>query len=197
MDWNIPLIHENQRYSKTDLSFSLGEATAIAVGSVPVIGAATLGLYCLIWGIDSLLAATSYFRQLQILLPIILISIAAHEGLHWTGYVGFARLSRKKVRIGFNLGSLAAYVHSDYPVSIAAYRGLVALPGVVLGVIPAVVGIGWEAGWITLYGFLMLIGASGDLAILWRIHRVARNSLVVDHPYRAGCWVLANREEDF
>jgi hypothetical protein len=190
------LIPEDHRYSKTDVSFSLGQATVIAVGITPIMGVVVLGLYSLIWGIDSLLAATLYFRHLQILLPIIFISIVVHEGLHWMGYVGFAHLSWKKVRLGFNLRSLAAYVHSDSPISISAYRRLVALPGVILGVIPVFVEIAWEVGLMTLYGFLMLIGASGDLAILWKIRRVSPRSLVIDHPYRAGCWVLGERRDE-
>jgi len=191
------MIPEDNMYSKTDVSFSLGQATVIAVGITPVIGVVVLGLYSLIWGMDSLSAARSHFGQLQILLPIIVISVVVHEGLHWMGYVGFAHLPWKTVRLGFRLRPLAAYVHSDSPVSISAYRRLVALPGVVLGVIPVFVGVAWEMGSMTLYGFLMLIGASGDIAILWKIRRVSPESLVMDHPYRAGCWVLSkSRLED-
>lgn len=179
-----------------DESFSLGRATAISVGITPVISIVVLGLYSLIWGVDSLLAATSHFRHLQILLPIIFISIVVHEGLHWMGYVGFAHLPWKTVRFGFNLRSLAAYAHSDSPVGISAYRSLVALPGVILGVIPVFVGIAWEIGVITLYGWLMLIGASGDITILWKVRRVPRGSLVMDHPCRAGCWVLGERNDE-
>jgi hypothetical protein len=190
------LIPEDHRYSKTDVSFSLRHATAIAVGLTPILGVVVLGPYCLIWGMDSLLAATLYFRQLQILLPVVFISIVVHEGLHWMGYVAFAHLPWETVRLGFNPRSLAAYAHSDSPVSISAYRRLVALPGVILGVIPAFVGIAWEGGLITLYGFLMLIGACGDLAILWKIRRVSPDSLVMDPPTRAGCWVLAARRDE-
>jgi hypothetical protein len=111
------------------------------------------------------------------------------------GYVGFAHLSWKTVRLGFNFRSLAAYVHSDSPVGISAYRRLVALPGIILGVIPIFIGIACEVGLITLYGFFMLIAASGDLAILWKIRRVSPDSLVIDHPYRAGCWVFVRRRD--
>jgi len=190
------LISEDSRYSKADASFSLGQATVIAIAITPVIGVVVLGLYSLIWGMDSLLAARSHFWHWQILLPIIFISVLVHEGLHWMGYVGFARLPWKTVRLGFSLRSVAAYVHSDSPVSISAYRRLVALPGVVLGVIPVFVGVAWEIGSMTLYGFLMLIGATGDIAILWKVRRVSSESLVMDHPYRAGCWVLDERRDE-
>jgi hypothetical protein len=194
-DWSTVLIFEDYTYSKTDASFSLGQATAIAVGWTPIFAFVVLGLYCLIWGVNSLLAATSYFRHWEIFLHVILGSIGVHEGLHWIGYVGFGRISWKTVRFGFTVRAFAAYVHSDSPVSISAYRGLVAMPGVVLGLIPVCVGVAWGIGWITLYGFLMLISAIGDFAILWRIRRVSPDSLVIDHPSRAGCWVLGERTD--
>jgi len=189
------LTSEDHIYLKRDESFSLGRATAIAVGLTPIFALVVLGLYCLMWGVRSLLAAASYFRHWEILLPVILASVAVHEGLHWIGYVGFGRVSWKTVRFGFTLRSFAAYIHSDSPVSISAYRVLVAMPGVVLGLIPVCVGIAWGIGWITLYGFLMLISAIGDFAILWRIRRVSSDSRVMDHPTRAGCWVLTERTD--
>ena len=196
IDRNILLPVVDNRYSKTDVSFSLSQATLIAAGITPVIGVVVFGLYSVMWGMDSLLAARSHFWAWQILLPIIAISVVVHEGLHCIGYVGFAHIPWKTVRFGFSVRSLAAYVHSDSPMSISAYRRLIALPGVILGVLPVFVGVAWEIGSMTLYGFLMLIGASGDLAILWKIRRVSPESLVIDHPFRAGCWVLCDRREE-
>ena len=189
------LIPEDPTYSKTDASFSLGQATAIAIGLTPIFTVVVLGLYCLMWGVHSLLGTASFFRHLEIVLPVILVSVVVHEGLHWLGYVGFGHVPWKTVTFGFNLRSLSAYVHADSPVSISAYRYLVAMPGVVMGVIPVCVGIAWEMGWMTLYGFLMLISAIGDFTILWKIRHVSPGSLAMDHPTRAGCWVLKDRKD--
>lgn len=189
------MISDDLKYSKVDASISLGQATVIAIILTPIIGIVVLGLYCLIWGFKSLLVSTVYFNYLYFSLPIILISIVAHEGLHWIGYVGFGHIPWKTVRIGFNVRAFAAFIHSDSPVSISLYRQLVVMPGIILGVIPVCVGIGWEIGWITLYGFLMLISSIGDFAILWKIRYVKPDSLVIDHPDRAGCWVLVNRTD--
>jgi hypothetical protein len=186
---------DNEKHSWTDVSFSLSQATVIAIVATPIMGVVVLGLYALVWGMDSLLSGTLYFRHLSIVLSVIFASIMVHEGLHWGGYVGFGHLPWGAIRIGFSLRSLAAYVHSDAEVNISAYRRLVALPGVVLGVLPVFAGIVWGAAWMAVYGLLMLIGASGDGAILWKIRSVAPGSLVVDHPSRAGCLVLKERRE--
>jgi hypothetical protein len=190
-----PLLSDEERYTRTDESFSLGRATVLALGITPVMGVAILGLYCLIWGTDSLLTGTMYFRYVYIVLPVMLLSVLVHEGLHWLGYVAFARLPWKSVRLGFNLRSLSAYVHAEAPVKISAYKGLIALPGIILGMLPAFAGITLGYGMLTLYGFIMLAGASGDLVILWKIRHVSPGSFVADHPTRAGCWVLTEKKE--
>jgi hypothetical protein len=174
-----------------DASFSIGQAVVIAAGMTPVIGIIVLGTYSLVWGVGSLLGSTLYFRQLHILIPTLAISIVAHELLHGLGYLVFAGLSWRSIRFGFNLRSLAAYAHADAPVRASAYRLLVGLPAVVLGVVPVCVGIAWEGGILTLYGFFMLISASGDIAVLWKIRRLSPHTLVMDHPSRAGCLVVA------
>ena len=185
-----PSIPENDAFSKVDFSFSLWHATLMAAGLTPLIAVVVLGLHYLIWGPYSLLSAALSFTRLQSLLPAVVVSIVAHEGLHWVGYASFGHLPWRSVRFGFSVRSLAAYVHSDSPVTMSAYRRLTVLPGIVLGVIPSCIGIGWNVGWMTLYGFLMLISAGGDFAILWKIRELSPSALVLDHPSRAGCWVL-------
>ena len=192
----IPSIQEDNAYSKVDFSFSLGRATLIAVGLTLPIAIVVLGVHSLVWGPHSLLSGASSFGRLQILLPIVLVSIVAHEGLHWMGYVWFAHLPWKAVRFGFSVRSLAAYVHADSPVTVSAYRWLTVLPGIVFGVIPSCIGIAWQLGWMTLYGFLMLISAGGDFAILWKIRGLSPTALVMDHPSRAGCWVLIPKGDE-
>jgi len=189
------LMADNNSHSKIDASLSVGRVTAIAIGLTPIIAGVVLGLHCLVWGMHSLLATSSYFSRLQIILPAMAISVVAHEGLHWFGFVKFGHLSWRTVHFGLSVKSMTAYVHCDSPLSASAYGRLVALPGIVLGVVPVCIGIMTGAGWMTLYGFLMLIGASGDFAVLWRIRHVPPDSMVLDHAHRAGCWVLGNRTE--
>lgn len=180
--------------ARDDFSFSVGQAFLIAVALTPCIGAVVLGIHSFMWGASSLQMASANFGRWQVLLPVIVVSIVAHEGLHWIGYVVFGHLPRNTVRIGFSMRSFVAYAHSDLPITAAAYKGLVALPGVVLGLIPSCIGISWGLGWATLYGFLMLVAASGDFAILWKVRNIPSTVLVVDHPHRAGCQAASFQE---
>jgi hypothetical protein len=137
-----------------------------------------------------LVAATTAFRHLEILLPALGVSIVAHEGLHLAGYRIFGGVPAGKAKFGFTLWPLTAYIHADEPVTAAAYRRLVAFPGLLLGALPAIGGLLSGSGGLTIYGFFMLISAGGDFAILWKIRALPSDVLVLDHPHRAGCTVL-------
>jgi hypothetical protein len=118
---------------------------------------------------------------------IYLTSVFVHEGLHAVAMVGLGRIPPRALRFGIDWSSGIAYVHACVPMTARAYRGVLALPAVVLGIVP--VGAGWSggSGWLTLYGFVMLASAVGDLAVLWRIRGLGPGVPVRDHPEQVGC----------
>jgi len=189
-----PAAGEGDAYSRVDLSFSLWKATLIALGLTPLIAAVVLGPHMALWGAASLFSKSSLLGHAKVLLLAVIVSVVVHEGLHAAGYVMFGGLAWRGIRFGFSLRSMAAYVHSDVPVTASAYRKLTLLPAIVLGVIPACIGVGWGWGAMTIYGFLMLISASGDFAIIWSVRSLASDALVIDHPTRAGCWALVPKK---
>ncbi len=174
----------------TDATLSVWTATAIGAGLVPAIALLVVGPYWLLWGTPALLRATSIFAHLEVLLPVLVVSVVIHEALHLAGYRMVGGIAWKEFCWGFKLWPLAAYVYARAPVTASTYRWCVALPGLVLGLVPAFAGIVGGLGWLMLYGFLMLISAGGDFAILWRIRGVPATTLVLDHPHRAGCTLL-------
>ncbi len=190
MTADLPPQSAPEGYREIDQSISPWRATIAGVLLTPVIGAVVFGTFLLVRGTASLLSATAMFRHLGILLPVIGISIVVHEGLHLAGYRLFGKLPAGRVRWGITLWPLTAYIHAAEPVTVRAYRLLVALPGVVLGAVPAVAGIAAGSGELTIYGFFMLISAGGDIAVLWTIRHLPPTALALDHPKRAGCTAL-------
>jgi hypothetical protein len=67
------------------------------------------------------------------------------------------------------------------------YRISVVLPGVGLGILPAIIGVALGLGWLTVLGAVMTGAAGGDLAVLWAIRGVAADATVRDHPSKPGC----------
>ncbi len=174
-----------------DATLAVWTATGIGAALTPLIALVVFGPYWLFWGTSSLVRATAIFAHLEILLPALVISVVAHEALHLLGYRIFGKIRWKDFRWGFKLWPLAAYVYATTAVTSSTYRWCVALPAIVLGAAPTLIGIAGGSGWMLLYGFLMLISAGGDFAILWRIRRIPAIALVLDHPHRAGCTVLS------
>ena len=70
------------------------------------------------------------------------------------------------------------------------YRWAVAMPGLVLGLFPSLVGIATGNGWVLLFGLFFFFAAAGDALILWLLRGVGGNELVEDHPERAVCYVI-------
>jgi hypothetical protein len=76
-----------------------------------------------------------------------------------------------------------------------AYRFGAAVPGVVLGVLPALAGLATGGGALFLFGLLFTLAAGGDALILWLLRDVPAARLVSDHPTRAGCLVHGEAED--
>lgn len=174
-----------------DRSFSIGRANGIAVfGFIPPLVLLAL-LYVAIHGGRSLFDP---LRDASLLVTLVLLlgGIAAHELLHLVAWKLAARPSAGALRLGFQWRTLTPYAHCDEPMSARAYLIGAATPGVVLGLLPVAIGLlaGW-GGWMW-FGLLFTLAAGGDALILWLLRDVPASRMVIDHPSRAGCIVLAD-----
>jgi hypothetical protein len=131
-----------------------------------------------------------YFSPLVFLLSLV-IGIPLHEFLHALAWKMAARLSWSAIRYGFQLKTLTPYAHSRIPMSAAAYRIGAAMPGIVLGIVPYLLGLLTGYGAATVFGLIMLFAAGGDMMILWLLRGVPPDAVVQDHPTDAGCMILA------
>lgn len=145
-----------------------------------------VGAYVFVWDEFSVGIAPIPFLAF---VAIVFLSIVVHELLHGLGYlVGGA--PRESVKIGVQWKILTPYAHCAVPLPASRYRVAVALPGLLLGLIPTVAGIALQSEELTLYGAIMLVGAVGDMLILWLLRSVRGDTLVLDHPTRAGFQIV-------
>ncbi len=117
------------------------------------------------------------------------LSALLHEGIHVIAMFIFARASPSSIRFGFRPRDGILYVHTDRPMSALAYRAVLLLPALVQGVLPIVYGTVAGIAWIVLYGYVMLVSAVGDLAVIQLIQRLDGDDVVRDHPTGIGCLV--------
>ncbi|HXW01713.1 MAG TPA: DUF3267 domain-containing protein, partial [Anaerolineae bacterium] len=122
------------------------------------------------------------------------VGIMVHEWLHAVGFRLAGKVPPDSIRYGFSWKGLAPYAHCHASMKAKAYRFAVMLPGLVLGVLPAIAGLAVGVWWLVVWGALMAISAGGDVAVLLAVRHVPGEALVEDHPTKVGCHVLGTRD---
>ena len=128
------------------------------------------------------------------LLVAIVAGIVVHELLHAISWISLGRKPWSAIRFGIVWKALAPYAHLTEPIEVRAYRWGVAMPGLVLGIAPYLVGLTTGVGQVVLFGLIFTAAAAGDALILWVIRSVEVGESVEDHPSRVGCYVIGSSE---
>lgn len=190
----------SENFSKTDLSISLVQANVYGLlFFFPV--ALLAAVYWLIWGDLSFglvdLAFTSDGASLTTdlgtilaFVMVIVAGIVVHELLHALSWVYLGGKSWNAIKFGVVWKALAPYAHCKEPVEVRRYQWAVAMPGIILGLIPSLIGIATGIGPVMFFALVFTLAASGDALVLWVIRGVEAGKLVEDHPSRAGCYVI-------
>lgn len=175
----------------TDATISFAWANVVALLIVPLAVLLFLLPYWLLGGRFMALP----LRPLTVLL-VLIGGIVVHELLHAVGFVWVGKAPLTAVKFGFSWKGLAPYAHCRQPMRASAYRLSILLPGLMLGILPGILGIIGQSLPLLLWGILMTIAAGGDLAVLLAIRQVPAAAWVRDHPTKAGCQVFNNKESD-
>ncbi|GIV57873.1 MAG: hypothetical protein KatS3mg042_0786 [Rhodothermaceae bacterium] len=117
------------------------------------------------------------------------ISAVLHEALHALAMRVVAGVPWRSIRFGVRWRDGVAYVHTDRPMTVRAYRVVLAVPGLLQGVLPALAGLFYGNGWLLLYGYVMLVSSLGDAVMLRLLAPLDGATLVRDHPTELGCQV--------
>lgn len=194
------MVEELENYAhmhQQDVTMSVLAANLFSL-PLAVVGLVVLLVpFGLIWGASG---AVTAFEQLfsglggLLMLPAIVVGIVVHEALHGVGWTAFGKISWK--HISFGIKSLTPFAHCSVPLSLDAYRWGTALPGLLLGIVPWLLGLAFASGAFWLWGTLFTIAAFGDLMILWLLRSTPADALILDHPSKIGCVVLFPDMED-
>ncbi len=139
-----------------------------------------------VWGSERLFSAFENMRFPFLL--FLALGVVTHELLHGLGFVLTGRVPWRQVQFGVKWG--LAYAHCKVPLSAWVYRVATALPGILLGLLPGLLGLLVGNAWLTVYGAIMSVAALGDVLILWLLRSVPGEARVLDHPSAPGCQVL-------
>ena len=148
--------------------------------------------YRWLWGESSFaLFFDSFFNNLLLFFLVFLLSVIVHELLHAIGFRLAGGVPFNRIKFGFSWAGLAPFAHCQEPLRASAYRISVMLPGLVLGILPGLLGVALQRPLIVIWASFMLVAAGGDAAVLWAIRKVPGTVRVLDHPKKVGGQVLA------
>lgn len=172
------------------LSFAAANAYALAL-IIPIV-VMFLVPYGWVYGTATLGTDLFHFFETPILfLVAVVIGTLAHEAIHALCWSWLDEIPWSKIHFGFKWKLLTPYVHCPEPVEVSNYRWGVAMPGIVLGVVPYLASLALQNGWLLGFGLFFTLAASGDILILWLLRGVRNGIKVQDHPELVGCKVMS------
>jgi hypothetical protein len=148
-------------------------------------------LWLWIWDLGSLTQGLDSVLSLRVGGPLFVVGVLAHELVHGVTWKVVDRLRWKDIRFGVQLKTFTPYASPTVPMRARAYRIGVMMPLIVVGLIPFVVSLIFGYSQLAVFGMMFTFVAGGDLAVLRAMRSVASNACVLDHPERAGCYVVA------
>jgi len=178
---------EEKGYTRRVLTVSIAKANAVGalVALVPAVAFT-------VWFI--LRNGTTAFLDLQmvemLLIGILMFAmIIVHEGIHGLTWAIFSPMHMKQIEFGYIKEMLTPYCYCGAPLKRPAYLTGSLMPCILLGFVPCTVAClcSWTA-WLLL-GFVMILGAAGDLLISLKLVMVKRGKkelLCLDHPSECG-----------
>lgn len=122
-----------------------------------------------------------------------LVGIVVHELIHGLTWSFFTKGGWKSVEFGVIWQYFTPYCTCSEPMKKVPMLLAAIMPTLVLGILPAVVGIIWGQALFLLFGVVMIAGGGGDMLIILNILKyktVAKEVLFMDHPYEIGTFVF-------
>jgi hypothetical protein len=142
--------------------------------------------------LSSLLDDSFFSFLFRMVLPptlFILVSIfgiVIHEAIHALFFSFFLPSKLKGILFGFNKDHGIPFVYIKEPISVLGYRVGAVMPLIILGIIPAALGL--YSGYLSLtaFGALFTVSASGDLLLIARTKGLPVTQKIKDLPDKIG-----------
>ncbi|MFD1145271.1 DUF3267 domain-containing protein [Larkinella insperata] len=152
--------------------------------------------FYLLWSLDFETLKPSTLTEYALLIAGFLVGSVIHELIHGLTAFWYGRLNWSDIRFGVQWKSLTPYCHPIRALPAKTYRVVVAMPLIVLGLIPYAVALLSGSVILLALGVFFTLAASGDLMILWLMRSLADEQRVQDHPSQVGLLVSEARAAD-
>lgn len=167
-----------------EFTMDMGKVNLISLAMVIPIAIVYLLPFILIWDFKTFTIGKDIFMDYFFLL--LLGGIVIHELLHGLTWGYYASNGMKSIKFGIQWKHLAPYCHCTEPLKVKHYKLGGAMPLIVMGIIPAIVGLILGDGAILSFGIFFTWAAGGDIIALFMLRKLDKNTLVSDHPDKMG-----------
>jgi membrane-associated HD superfamily phosphohydrolase len=170
-------------------TISIQKANLLGLLLLPILGCFLIPYYHY-WEFPDVTLFLNAPLNLVVFMAIIMLSVLIHELIHGLCFMLFAKEGQKSVKIGFIWKYLTPYAHCKEPLSKAHYRIALLMPGLILGIIPIVIGLSFGYFFLFILGLFLTLAAGGDLIILILTYSVAVDRKLLDHPSECGFFII-------
>ena len=127
---------------------------------------------------------------------ILVVGMLVHELIHGVVAAIFAKNGFKSISFGAHWKYLMFYCHCSEPLKVGQYNIVLLAPLVILGIIPAIVGIIILNPYWELFGICFITVAIGDIMVAWKLRKENPENTILDHPSEPGYLVYEPEEDD-
>lgn len=179
---------KEQGYQTKELKISALRANVLAIVISAPFWIAALILFIIIHG-------NPFSQDYSVLLFVLamIIGIVIHELIHGLTWAMFTEKGWKSIEFGIVWQYLSPYCTCNEPMKKGPMILAAIMPTIVLGFLPAVLGIITGKWVIMLFAIILIMGGGGDMMIIRNILKYrskGKEVLFLDHPYEIGTFVF-------
>ncbi|MBN1820755.1 MAG: DUF3267 domain-containing protein [Prolixibacteraceae bacterium] len=167
-----------------EFTMGMGKVNLIALIMIVPITALILIPFVLIWDFETFKTGKDLFSNYFLL--FFLGGIIMHELLHGLTWGYFASNGLKSIKFGVKWKFLTPYCHCKEPLKVKHYKIGGAMPLIVMGIIPSIIGLIIGHGGFLSFGIFFTWAAGGDIIALYMLRKLDNNTYISDHPEKMG-----------
>jgi hypothetical protein len=125
-------------------------------------------------------------QEFYILIGKAIVGTIFHELIHGFTWIILSKNGIASIKFGINWKYLTPFCHYKKSIKVRFYRIGVAMPLVVLGILPSSIALITGNSILYLWGLFFSCLAAGDIIVLFMLRKFNGNDYVFDHPKKMG-----------
>jgi hypothetical protein len=126
---------------------------------------------------------------------VVILSAVVHEMIHAGAWMLLGRLPREGIALRLTWQGMGFAARVVSPISLRAYRSGLAMPFLLMGVLPALVGTVTGNGLFLAWALFFSLECFSDLGSLFATRHLTAAMLVLSHPAKLGCRLVSGEPE--